>query len=245
MPLSRKLVTRIGLGACLAAVSTAAGGLLAVITEQSSANDMAYTATPESTSAAGALDHRDDVEITPEPTTTGTLTRTATPRPSATRKPVAPKKPTAVPRPSKTTLSPSARSTPKPSATTVGTTLENQVVKLTNAQRAKAGCKPLKHDVKLRVAAYGHSKDMVAKNYFDHTSPSGKDTGDRMKVAGFSPVSSWGENIAYGQRTAAAVMEDWMSSPGHKRNILACSYTHIGVGYVSSGSYWTQVFAAH
>ncbi|WP_211370283.1 CAP domain-containing protein [Nonomuraea turkmeniaca] len=114
---------------------------------------------------------------------------------------------------------------------------------LANAQRAKAGCRPLKHDAELRRAAYGHSRDMVAKDYFDHTSPSGKDAGDRIKAAGFSPVSSWGENIAAGQRTAAAVMKDWMSSSGHKRNILDCSYTHIGVGYASS--YWTQVFAAH
>ncbi|RVX45250.1 uncharacterized protein YkwD [Nonomuraea polychroma] len=245
MPLNREFATRVGLGAGAVVLTTVVGGLLAAVTQQSAADNMAYTATPTSTSAAGALGYPDDVEITPEPTATRTPTKKATPRPTATRKPVVPKKPTATPKPSKSTLSPSARSTAKPAPMTVGTTLENQVVQLANAQRAKAGCKPLKHDAKLREAAYGHSKDMVAKDYFDHTSPTGKDADARIEAAGFSPVSSWGENIAYGQRTAAAVMADWMSSPGHKRNILDCSYTHIGVGYVSSGSYWTQVFAAH
>ncbi|MDP4505978.1 CAP domain-containing protein [Nonomuraea turcica] len=240
MPFSRKLATGLGVGA--ASLALVGVGLLAAVSVQTSAQDMASTATRQSASPPAAPGHYAGAEITPEPTTTRTPTRKATPRPTATRKPVAPKKPTAAPRPSKTTRSPSARSTSKPS--TVGTTLENQVVTLANAQRAKAGCKPLQHDGKLRKAAYGHSQDMVAKDYFDHTSPTGKEADDRIAAAGFSPVSSWGENIAYGQRSAAAVMDDWMNSPGHKRNILDCSYTHIGVGYVASGSYWTQVFAA-
>ncbi|WP_345559936.1 CAP domain-containing protein [Nonomuraea rosea] len=140
----------------------------------------------------------------------------------------------------------SASSTPKPSTTTtavtVGTTTENQVVKLTNAERAKAGCKPLKHEAKLRAAAYAHSKDMAAKGYFDHDSPSGEGPGDRIEGSGFSPISTWGENIAAGQRTAAQVVEGWLGSPGHRANILNCSFTHIGVGL--SNQYWTQVFAS-
>ena len=51
-----------------------------------------------------------------------------------------------------------------------------------------------------------------------------------------------GENIAYGQRTPAAVMDAWMNSSGHRANILNSSYTHIGVGYCERGNYWTQMF---
>ena len=54
-----------------------------------------------------------------------------------------------------------------------------------------------------------------------------------------------GENIAYGYGSASAVMSAWMQSPGHKANILNSAYTSIGVGYVASGNYWVQLFAAY
>ncbi len=125
----------------------------------------------------------------------------------------------------------------------VGTALENEVVRLTNAERAKGGCGPLKHDARLHAAALGHSKDMSANNYFDHDSLDGRDVADRVNAAGFS-WTAVGENIAMGYPTAAAVVKGWMNSPGHRQNIMNCSYTHIGVGYAKSGGpYWTQDFA--
>ena len=51
-----------------------------------------------------------------------------------------------------------------------------------------------------------------------------------------------GENIAKGYQSPEAVVRGWMNSPGHRANILNSSYTHIGVGYVASGNYWTQMF---
>ncbi|GAA0417917.1 hypothetical protein Acor_20150 [Acrocarpospora corrugata] len=126
--------------------------------------------------------------------------------------------------------------------TGVGTAIENEVVRLTNAERAKAGCKPLVHEARLHKAALGHSADMSAKNYFDHDSQDGRGFDDRIKATGYS-FSSIGENIAQGQRTAESVMKDWMGSPGHRQNILNCDYTQIGVGYVAAGGpYWTQDF---
>lgn len=125
----------------------------------------------------------------------------------------------------------------------VGTAVEREVVRLTNAARAQNGCRPLVHDPRLRAAAFGHSADMAARNYFDHTSPDGRSPGDRVKAAGFSPVTAWGENIAKGQPTAAAVMRAWLNSPGHKANIVNCAYTRIGVGQAARGPVWTQVFA--
>ena len=57
----------------------------------------------------------------------------------------------------------------------------------------------------------------------------------------FPHLNIW-ENIAYGQRTPQAVVNAWMNSSGHRANILSASYTQIGVGYVASGNYWTQMF---
>ncbi|MEV0585612.1 CAP domain-containing protein [Nonomuraea sp. NPDC050310] len=128
----------------------------------------------------------------------------------------------------------------------VGSAVEEEVVRLTNAARAGNGCKTaLTHDAKLHAAAVAHSADMAAANYFDHTSKDGRSPGDRIKAAGFSPISAWGENIAKGQATAAAVVDAWLKSPGHRANIMNCAYTHIGVGHIAKGPLWTQVFAKH
>ncbi|GAB1822035.1 CAP domain-containing protein [Herbidospora sp. RD11066] len=164
---------------------------------------------------------------------------TCTPAPAPTPSPSA--SPSATP-----SASPSATPTTSPApggGSAVGTAVENEVVRLTNAERAKAGCGALTHDAKLRTAAFNHSADMSAKNYFAHDSADGRKFSDRIKQAGFS-FRAAGENIAKGYQTAAQVVQGWMDSPGHKANILNCTYTHIGVGHVvAGGPYWTQDFA--
>jgi len=122
------------------------------------------------------------------------------------------------------------------------TALEARVVELTNQERAKAGCGPLRVDQRLVKAARAHSADMAAKGYFSHTSPSGETPWDRMKKAGYP--ASGGENIAMGYPTAEAVMKGWMNSSGHRANILNCGYKAIGVGVKtgSGGPWWTQNF---
>ncbi|MFF9899451.1 sigma-70 family RNA polymerase sigma factor [Streptomyces longispororuber] len=120
-----------------------------------------------------------------------------------------------------------------------------QVLSLVNAERAKAGCGPLTHNSKLATAAQRHSADMRARNYFDHTSPDGTDPGQRITAAGYK-WSTYGENIARGQQSAAAVMKSWMNSDGHRANILNCSFKELGVGIEegSGGPWWTQNFGA-
>lgn len=138
-------------------------------------------------------------------------------------------------------------STPSPSSGAVGSAAENEVVKLTNAERAKGGCGALKHDPQLRAAAFGHSDDMAKKNYFSHDSQDGRDMLDRMKAAGFTGGNAWAENIAAGQRTPAEVVRGWMNSPGHRANIMNCQYNLIGAGVAKDSKgkiYWTQDFAA-
>ena len=118
---------------------------------------------------------------------------------------------------------------------------ETEVVRLVNDQRAKYGLQPLTINWELsRVARY-KSEDMAKNKYLSHTSPTYGTPFEMMRSFGISYRSA-GENIAYGQRTPAAVMDAWMNSSGHRENILKASYTQIGVGYYANGNYWTQMF---
>lgn len=123
-------------------------------------------------------------------------------------------------------------------------TLESEVVRLVNRERAKRGLASLTENWELsRVARY-KSQDMINKGYFSHTSPT-YGAFSRMIESFNIRFSAAGENIAYGQRTPEEVMTDWMNSTGHRNNILSPIYTHIGVGLArkSNGvSYWTQMF---
>lgn len=121
--------------------------------------------------------------------------------------------------------------------------LEDEVTALTNAERAAAGCGDVATDERLRTAARGHSEDMAVNDYFSHTGLDGRSPFDRMSDAGYPDPA--GENIAYGYRTPADVMEGWMNSTGHRENLLTCGHQTIGVGIAYDGDgrpYWTQVF---
>lgn len=118
---------------------------------------------------------------------------------------------------------------------------EAEVVRLVNEERSKHGLAPLIQDWQLsRVARY-KSQDMRDLGYFSHTSPTYGSPFDMMRSFGISYRTA-GENIAKGYQSPEAVVRGWMNSPGHRANILNSSYTHIGVGYVASGNYWTQMF---
>ncbi|MEW2167681.1 CAP domain-containing protein [Streptomyces sp. NPDC007084] len=119
-----------------------------------------------------------------------------------------------------------------------------EVIALTNTERAAHGLPPLSPDAPLTTAAQGHSADMVARDFYAHTSPEGRQPWDRAAAAG-SRRRTIGENIACGQRSPAEVVLGWMNSPGHRANILKRDFTHIGVGLAGggrAGTYWTQLF---
>ena len=120
------------------------------------------------------------------------------------------------------------------------------MLRLVNVQRASAGCSPLRSNPVLVRVARAHSLDMGQHAYFAHNSQDGRSPFDRMRAAGYSG-GAMGENIAAGQPTAAAVMDAWMHSEGHRANILNCGFHAIGIGVATvSGSpyriYWTQDF---
>lgn len=121
------------------------------------------------------------------------------------------------------------------STVSVRTSLAGEVVRQVNLERARRGLGTLKVSAELSRAARVRAYEITRK--FSHTRPDG---------SAWRTVSSaaYGENIAMGQRTADKVMAAWMTSTGHRANILRASYGSIGVCAVVSGgvTYWVQLF---
>lgn len=117
-----------------------------------------------------------------------------------------------------------------------------QVVELVNAERAKAGVGALTISSGASMAAQVRAMEITKS--FSHTRPDGRTFSTALTEAGVSYTGS-GENIAYGQRSPQAVMEQWMNSAGHRANILNPDFTAIGVGHYEGNNgtdYWTQLF---
>lgn len=117
-----------------------------------------------------------------------------------------------------------------------------------NAIRKQHGLRALGGDALLDRAAQGHAEDMLKRSYFAHQSPSGETARERIRATGYK-YQTIGENIAFGQTSVEEVVETWMDSPGHRRNILNKDFTELGVGLAmgrdSSGHHrtlWVQNF---
>lgn len=212
----------------------------------SDATDRAGSAT-----TAGPTDSTTSTSSTTSTTTTVPPTRTRTtaaPPPTrsraATSSPRVTTKPSPKPSP-KLAPKPSPRPSPKPAPRPPSSSgVAAQVLSLVNSERARAGCASVRTSSALQTAAQRHRADMAARDYFSHTSQDGRTFADRIRAAGYRG-GTIGENIAAGQATASAVMRSWMSSSGHRANILNCAFTSLGVGHATGGSYghyWTQDF---
>ncbi|WP_406333111.1 CAP domain-containing protein [Streptomyces sp. NBC_00203] len=191
--------------------------------DTSTSRDADRSASPSGSAAPATSAAAPSATATKEPTT----------KPSKTKDPKAPK-------PSKTATK--APKTTAPVTVSAETAAEAEVLKLVNEERAKVGCSAVSANSALSDLAQAFSEDMDARDFFDHTDPSGLSPWDRAAKAGITSLG--GENIARGQATAAAVMEAWMNSPGHKANILNCDFKTLGVGahFGSGGPWWTQDF---
>ncbi|KOV66066.1 CAP domain-containing protein [Streptomyces sp. MMG1121] len=170
------------------------------------------------------------------PTPSASKTASAKPTPRASASTSQPKS-----TPSRT-ASKAAAASAAPMAVSSQSAAEAEVLKLVNQERSKVGCSPLSGNSSLTRLAESFSADMAARGFFDHTDPDGKSPWDRAAAAGISNLG--GENIARGQADAAAVMQAWMNSPGHKANILNCDFKTLGVGvhFGTGGPWWTQDF---
>lgn len=118
---------------------------------------------------------------------------------------------------------------------------EIRVAELVNEIREENGLQKLTLNSELSDVARLKSQDMLENNYFSHTSPTYGSPYDMMTQYGIKYTFA-GENLARGQKTPEQVVNAWMNSPGHRKNILSERYTQIGVGYVANGNYWTQHF---
>ncbi|MBW4601270.1 MAG: type I secretion C-terminal target domain-containing protein [Calothrix sp. FI2-JRJ7] len=144
------------------------------------------------------------------------------------------------PTPQPTQSAPTGNTTPTNSGANNGA-FEQQVLELTNQERAKSGLPPLKANAELNYAADKYAELMSQNRYFSHTGPDGSQPWDRAKAAGFE-AQTMGENIAAGQKTPQQVVQGWMNSPGHRANILNPSFTQLGVGF--ENNYWVQKFGS-
>ncbi|OJF11269.1 SCP-like extracellular [Couchioplanes caeruleus subsp. caeruleus] len=134
---------------------------------------------------------------------------------------------------------------PAQAAVVSTSTLQTQVVSLSNQARVKAGCKALKVNAALLWAARGHSKYMATSGRFSHTGARNSTFAARARAAGYTAARS--ENIAWGYRSAREVVNGWLKSPGHRRNLLDCGARTFAVGVVYSTNgtpYYTQMFGS-
>lgn len=126
----------------------------------------------------------------------------------------------------------------------------NRVLELVNIERANAGVAPLVLDDALCNAANMRAIEMDRTGEFSHTRPDGRGCFTVFDYCNIGYMMC-GENIAAGQPTPEDVVNGkygWMSSPGHKANILDPGYTRMGLGYSTGGGgeyyhYWAQEFA--
>lgn len=164
--------------------------------------------------------------VTPKPTVAPTQAPTATPQPTKAATVAS----TATP-----TQKPTATPTQKPVSVSNRDDLAGQVLSLVNEERASRGLGAVRMDAELTRAACVRAGEIVQS--FSHTRPDGTSW---STVSG----SAYGENIARGQQTAEKVMAAWMTSTGHRENILRASYGSIGVcAYSYNGvMYWVQLF---
>lgn len=130
-----------------------------------------------------------------------------------------------------------------------------EVLAATNAARAQPrqcgaqrfpAVPPLRWNDDLGQAALRHSRDMASHRTFSHKGSDGSDVGLRARGSGYG----WrgiGENISFGQRSAAEAVAGWIDSPGHCANLMNPTFTEMGAAYALRGAprqaaYWTQVF---
>jgi uncharacterized protein YkwD len=128
--------------------------------------------------------------------------------------------------------------------------VQDQLVQLCNEARIVAGVATLQADQRLQPVAQGHAEAMARDAYLDHVDRQGRGVGERLMAAGF--IYRWaGENISAGKDNIVDVFHWWMTSDGHRANILKPEYTLTGAGYAFVQNdarqfhhYWVQVFAS-
>lgn len=168
----------------------------------------------------------------PGETTAATATAIAAPERRSAPRTVAPRHPvpeTPIPEPvAPTEVPPVSEPAPVEPEPQPQPDVSAGLLALVNTARTEAGCLPLTEDPTLTAFAADWSATQAAAGTMSHSG------------------GPYAENVAYGYETAAAVFDGWMNSPGHRANILECTWKRHGIG-AETGSdgriYWTQVFS--
>jgi uncharacterized protein YkwD len=131
---------------------------------------------------------------------------------------------------------------------------QQEMLNTVNVMRSKEGVAPLRICKEIQKAAQNYASYMARENFYSHKGKDGSNVGDRLTQAGYrwrsaKSGSFIGENIAAGQTSVVAVMNDWAMSPSHRSNILNRNFTHVGFGRAQSreskfGVYWVQNFGS-
>lgn len=122
---------------------------------------------------------------------------------------------------------------------------EQSLLAQVNAHRAAVGVGPLSWCPNLGHAAVLHSADQAARNAMTHTGSDGSSSTVRVERAGYRGWTALAENVAGGHANETLVLAAWLSSPGHRANILNPAFTHMGSGFGAGAGgtlYWTQDF---
>lgn len=112
----------------------------------------------------------------------------------------------------------------------------SQLLTDTNHDRATAGQDNLKLSTALNAAAQSKANDMVAKNYWSHTTPDGRAPWYFIKQSGYTYYTA-GENLAYGFPNAESAIDGWMNSNEHRANMLSADFTEVGFGIAPSTNF--------
>ncbi len=158
---------------------------------------------------------------------------------------------------------------PLPDEEELNTAIADLIITMSNKERQNEGLSPLTRDPDLDALAVTYSNRMVDEQFFAHTDPTGRDPSGRAEDAGYPTIKAIdggrrigiGENIAYigtgmvagrgyvdptsADAIASAIMDGWMNSPGHRKNILDALADRTGTGVARSDDgyyYATQEF---
>lgn len=145
--------------------------------------------------------------------------------------------------PSKPPSSPPPSPTP-PSPAPAPETVVAELLEAHNKIRLSNGVPALRLSDRLTQVAQAHSSDQASRQKMSHTGSDGSSPFQRIAKAGYRYMSA-GENVAMGYKDVPSVMKGWMSSPGHRENILR-RYSEVGFGRAADSRgrfYWTAVFA--
>ncbi len=124
----------------------------------------------------------------------------------------------------------------------VAPAIETEILNLVNKYRKTKGLSPLQTNFVVESQARRHTLDMATRRVpFGHDGIAARSKLIRTKISGVNAVA---ENVAYGNQTAESVVDSWLNSPGHKKNIEG-NYRLTGIGVardIKSQLYFTQIF---